>query len=188
MWDSGESGIDGVTLNLYRDSNGNGVCEPGSDTQVDTTATSNGGFYAFRNVTPSTGGNPATYYCLAIPKSSVTLTHSSDGGAHNPDATGDQDQANGDDGVPRGSYIVSQPFPATLNGQTNTGDSGDPAEYPDASSYMSIDFGFTNGPTEVTLKEMNATNNKSTFTFVLLLTLLPIAALGGKFIFFRQRK
>ena len=187
-WDSGESGISGVTLNLYRDSNGNGVCEPGSDTQVDTTATSNGGFYAFKNLTPSTVGNPSTFYCIAIPKSSVTFTHSSDGGAHNPDATGDQNQASGDDGVPKGSYVVSQPFPATLNGQTNTSDTDDPADYPDASSYMTIDFGFHNGPTEVTLEKVKATDNQSTFTFALLLILLSIAALGGKIIFSRQRK
>ena len=53
---------------------------------------------------------------------------------------------------------------------------------------MTIDFGFHNGPTEVTLEKVKATDNQSTFTFALLLILLSIAALGGKIIFSRQRK
>ncbi|RUA15229.1 MAG: hypothetical protein DSY55_06750, partial [Clostridia bacterium] len=144
--DSGEAGIDGITVQLYRDTNGNGVFDPGTDTLVDTTTTSGGGFYQFLDVEPSVAGDATTDYIVAVVKSSVTskgYVNSSPGGGQNPDTTGDQDQPSGDDGIPVGDYVVSQPFPATLHGQADTGDSGDPAGYSDDSAYMTVDFGFT---------------------------------------------
>ena len=180
--DSGEDGIDGATVRLYRDANGNGVCEPGSDTEVDSATTSGGGFYQFLGVTPSTS-DATTNYCVAVDKSSVSYSHSSAGGNHQPDATGDQDQASGDDGVPVGSSVVSQVFPATLHGSV-ANDSGDPADYPDDSSYMSIDFGFNNGPASVKLEGMQAQQNHLWLNLSALLIVLII----GAYLFYRRKK
>ena len=44
-----ESGIGGVTVNLWTDDDGNGT----PDTQIDSLTTSRGGFYRFRNLDPS---------------------------------------------------------------------------------------------------------------------------------------
>ena len=181
QYDSGESGIDNVSVKLYRDSNGNGVCEPGADTEVDSTTTGNGGIYRFLSVEPSTAGDPTTYYCLAVDKASVSsYSRSSTGGNHQPDVTGDQDQPNGDDGVPVGNYIISQPFPATINGQANTTDSGDPDGYPDASAYMTVDFGFTNGPTNVTLTEAQARTETRGWMLLFFLLMGGLGGLVGK--------
>ncbi|MGB1252755.1 MAG: SdrD B-like domain-containing protein, partial [Candidatus Promineifilaceae bacterium] len=46
--DAGEPGIGNVTLNLYKDSDGDGICEPGGDDElVDTTVTNADGSYLF---------------------------------------------------------------------------------------------------------------------------------------------
>lgn len=46
--DPGEQGIDGVTLHLYRDENGNGIYNNGIDILVATAITNNGGKFFFR--------------------------------------------------------------------------------------------------------------------------------------------
>jgi len=142
--DSGESGIDGITVTLYRDVNSNGVCEPDVDTKVASIDTLNGGFYQFLDVEPSTDGTASTYYCVVVDQQDVEnagYDYSSTGGNHNPDTTGDHDAAHGDDGVPEGDYVISEPFAAIVGGQT-VADSGDPTGYDDADSYMTVDFGF----------------------------------------------
>ena len=129
-----------------------GVIGGGDDTLVRTTTTAGGGFYLF--IVP-----PGSYY-VAVVSSSAPLAglNSSTGGAHNPDTTGDQPAANGDDGRPGivSGKIVSQVFSATVGGQT-TADTGDPAGWNDNSSYMTIDFGFTSPPNAVTLRDLQAT-------------------------------
>ncbi len=184
--DGGEDGIGSVTLKLYRDSDGDGVCEPGSDTEVATAMTDNNGFYQFLSVDPSTDGAANTYYCVAVVKSTLPseYAHNSAGGAHNPDATGDHDAPNGDDGVPITGYVISQPFPATKDGQSNTSDSGDPAGYSDASAYMTVDFGFLTqhdydnmaSPTAVRLSGMSARDDSLPWILGLLtMTLVGVA-------------
>ena len=49
LQDLGEPGIDGVTVNLYEDSNGNGIAEPGIDMLHAFAVTSEGGQYIFSN-------------------------------------------------------------------------------------------------------------------------------------------
>ena len=125
-------------------------------------------------------------------KSDVTgagYTQSSTGGNHNPDI-GDQDVSAGDDGIPGGSYVVSQPFAATLNGQT-TPDTGDPKGYDDASSYMTVDFGFLNdsdvqngAPNAVTLSALSVSDSSYAWALgLLLIGLVGVAA----FIWRRRR-
>lgn len=73
--DSNEPGINGVTVNLYQDENGNGVIDP-EDALVATTVTASGGLYNFINLAPAN-------YIVAVapgnfstgqPLSSYTLT------------------------------------------------------------------------------------------------------------------
>ena len=190
IMDAGETGIDGVSVGLYLDRNDNGVCEPdGADSPaVATDTTANGGRYLFLGVTPSDSENG--YYCVAIPKSSVTgFSKSSPGGNHNPDVTGDHSQANGDDGVPSGNYVVSQVFPASLHDSV-ANDSGDPPNYPDDSSYMSVDFSFTNGPTNIALKNIEAAGKDNDMPSAFL-WLFPLAGLSAAFVgetLYRRRK
>lgn len=49
--DNDEIGRNGVVVELYRDSNGDGVFTPGVDTFVATSATVNGGYYTFSGLT-----------------------------------------------------------------------------------------------------------------------------------------
>ena len=56
--------------------------------------------------------------------------------------------------------VVSQVFSATVGGQSDMTDTGDPADWDpefDNSSYMTIDFGFTSPPNAVTLRDLQAT-------------------------------
>jgi hypothetical protein len=187
--DGGEAGIGGITVRLYRDTDGDGVCEPGSDTLVQTKTSDSNGTYTFRNLAPSDAADATTYYGVAVNKSDVTAAgyaYSSAGGDQNPDAVGDQDAASGDDGIPSGNDIVSKPFAATVHGQTNTGDSGDPSAYPDDSSYMTVDFGFLtqadynnmSSPNAVVLQDMEArADSMFGLTGLILLGLMGIGVL-----------
>ena len=58
LFDGTDAGIDGVTVNLYEDSNGNGVLDEG-DLMIATTVTAGGGSYSF------TGLDPAVSYLVA---------------------------------------------------------------------------------------------------------------------------
>ncbi len=58
--DDDEPGIAGVTLELYRDTNGNGEIDPG-EPRVGTTATDSNGNYAFNNLVTDDGDGNAAY-------------------------------------------------------------------------------------------------------------------------------
>lgn len=159
---SGEVGIEGVTVKLYRDADGDGISEPGGDdgSSVMTTATDSNGIYQFLNVTPSVSGDPTTNYFVAVVTDDVKnkgFANSSSGGGQNPDSGDDVD-----DGVPAGDYVVSQPFSATKGGQSTTSDSGDPTGYADSSSYMTVDFGFTTASfNAVSISSIKASGNNA---------------------------
>lgn len=163
-----ETGIDGAKLNLYKDSDGDGQCEPGSDTFITTTTTSGGGFYQFKDLTPSVSNDAKTNYCVALDSSSVkpTYTSSSSGGGGNPDAAD-----NNDDGIPAGSFIITKPFAALFKGQT-TSDSGDPAGYFDTSSYMTVDFGLNTDPNAISMNQIEVTSSTATWLLALLVIFL----------------
>ena len=189
--DAGESGIGNITMSLYRDSDGDGVCEPGSDTFVKSKDTKSNGIYRFKNLTPSTDTDPTTYYCVVADKSDVSAAgyaYSSAGGGQDPDNTGD----NNDDGIPSGGYIITKPFAATKNGQADTSDTGDPNAYPDDSSYMTVDFGFLTQadhdgmgtPNAVSIQNMTAHTAGSSAFLIGLAMSLASAAL---FVWYRRR-
>ncbi len=154
--DAGEPGIGNITVKLYRDANGNGAPEPdGADgAAIMTTVTDADGIYQFLDVTPSTPGDAATNYFVAVVSADLKnqgYKNSSQGGDHDPDVND-----NADDGLPAGDYVISQPFAATKGGQSNTSDSGDAVGYADSSSYMTVDFGFNKlNANAVTLTSMN---------------------------------
>ena len=58
--DAGETGIDGVTVEIYQDRNDNGVLDTG-DFLVGTTTTSGGGVYIFNNLATNAGSGNAKY-------------------------------------------------------------------------------------------------------------------------------
>ncbi len=66
--DAGESGIAGVTVDLYRDLNGNGRLDPG-EPKIGTTTTDANGAYLFSGL-PTTGGN----YIVDVTDSASVLT------------------------------------------------------------------------------------------------------------------
>lgn len=136
----GEMGIDGVRLNLYRDTNGDGM--PTLDEYLSTTSTltANGfaGRYEFAQLAP---GN----YLVVVPSSNflgsepLAGKQSSTGNDPAPDP---DDDVNGDDnGTPSGALVASLPITLSSNGEpTVDGDS-------DANSNLTVDFGFAAGTT-----------------------------------------
>jgi hypothetical protein len=65
--DAGEPGISGVTVLLYRDANGNGTFEPGTDTLVGTLTTDASGHYLFTGLTSGT-------YWVSIDRTQTALS------------------------------------------------------------------------------------------------------------------
>jgi hypothetical protein len=140
--DGGESGIDGVTVNLYRDANGNGQIDAGEF--VATQPTSGGGQYRFDNLAPGSylaQLDPSNFSGAGV----LAGYHSSTGGiSTNLSATGPYEPAPGpnndvnddDNGnTVSGQGVVSALILLTSGGEpTNDGDS-------DANSNLSIDFG-----------------------------------------------
>ena len=91
--DGGEAGIDGVVLNLYEDSNQNGIYDPSLDTLVASTTTSGGGLYTFSNLIQGS-------YTVLIPPSNFVSGaplygfHSSTGVSPVPDPNNNVDNDN----------------------------------------------------------------------------------------------
>jgi hypothetical protein len=169
--DSDESGIDGVTVQLYQDTANADQCDPTADTLISTTTTSGGGIYQFANIS-------AGDYCVVVPDSSIKglgYVESSTGGAQDPDGA-DEANTNGDDGIPVGDYIISQVFHVAPGAQTNTADANDAVGYADASSYMTVDFGFLKESNNaVDIQSLNVTDDSHSWSLAVLLLL----ALGG---------
>jgi protocatechuate 3,4-dioxygenase beta subunit len=147
VFDAGETGISGVTVELWED-DGDGVFNPDDDTLVDTTATDSEGNYSFGNL------DDATPYFVAV--EDVGTGYSSSGQSADPIAAD-----NADDGAPGSDYAsVSNPITLTIEGATtgevDTVPTGDDAadveadaagdDYPDNNSEMTVDFGFVDVP------------------------------------------
>gem|GEM_PF-5870233 len=141
--DGGEQGIGSVEVELYQDTNGDGVYGPG-DTLVMTTTTTATGHYTFTGLTPTQGINET--YMVVLPSTNfvgggaLEGHHNSDGnGATAPDP--DDDVDDDDNGTPSGTLgtptgiVASQPIELTLGGEPSTD------LEPNDSNYT-VDFGF----------------------------------------------
>jgi uncharacterized repeat protein (TIGR01451 family) len=138
--DAGEVGVAGVVVRLYRDSNGNGVFNPGVDTYLSSTTTIAGGYYTFTNLQPSV--YPTQTYLVVI-----TSSNFSGGGAlvnyQNSDGSvgGNSDLNSQDHGavsgvLGSGGFVASTPISLTVGGEPI--DDGDT----NPSTNLTIDFGF----------------------------------------------
>ena len=182
QFDAGESGIENVTVQLYRD-DGDGVFDPAHDTPVDSATTDSEGRYQFTDVTPSTDGQADTYYFVVIKKTDIpsdyTASSNGGGGTHDPDGAD-----NDDDGYPgpdsaNSDYVITNPIKAVKGGQT-TADSEDAPAYPDSSSYYTIDFGFHDNPSNaVSLKSVDSSANNNAIVWGLSLLALGMLAIAS---------
>ena len=145
----GELGVPGVPVYLFASGATPGVTPP-----IAQTTTSGSGRYLFTNVAPGT-------YFVAVDSAAPALSANSNstvGGNHDPDNTGDHGLPNGDDGTRLpglSTWVVSQDFIVGVAAQT-AADEEDPLGILDASSYMTIDFGFNSSPTAVALDQFSA--------------------------------
>uniref|UniRef100_UPI00101D0243 SdrD B-like domain-containing protein n=1 Tax=Candidatus Oscillochloris fontis TaxID=2496868 RepID=UPI00101D0243 len=136
---AGESGINGVTVSLYRDSNNDGVPDPGEHVGDTTTSTHLGqpGWYQFSNL-------EAGSYIAVLEASNFAFdgalrdlrTSTGNDPAPDPDTDIDQD----DNGFTQGARIISQPITLSANGEPNTIVDGD-----DRNANQTLDFGLIGG-------------------------------------------
>ncbi len=149
---SGETGLVGVTLQLWHDENGDGFQGPASDdVLVDTTTSVSEGNYYFSNIVPDTD------YYVAIPSAPFADARSSAGQSTTVE-TGDND----DDGAVSGGYIaVSKSITLSISSEPTGEVDANPAAdgsaeteantaigatYADSDSNLRVDFGFVEVP------------------------------------------
>ncbi len=129
--DPAEPGIQGVSVELYADTNGNGVYNAGVDTLIGTQTTGAAGDYLFQNLLP---GNyiaviPASQFLAAAPLfSMVTSTNT----PNDPD----DDVDNDDNGAVVGAVVATGAITLVSGGEpTNDGDG--------VNGNLTLDLGFT---------------------------------------------
>lgn len=134
---SGESGIDGVRLDLYRDVNNDGL--PSIDEYLSTTTTSTvsgfSGRYLFDHLAPGNYivvVNPSNFNGGGALSGLVTST------GNDPAPDPDNDVDGDDNGTNLGALVGSHPITLT-NGGEPTSEDGDP------NTNLTLDFGFTPG-------------------------------------------
>jgi uncharacterized repeat protein (TIGR01451 family) len=118
--DSGEPGIDGVRVDLFRSGQ-----QPGVDAPVATTVTANGGRYGFAGLTPGV-------YFVYLPAPPAGYPASS-----TFDAPGDNDTDNDDDGRQSAAGQPVRSADITLAPHTETTNDGDGPQ-----GNLTVDFGF----------------------------------------------
>ncbi|WP_162793559.1 SdrD B-like domain-containing protein [Runella rosea] len=79
--DTGEQGVDGVKVILYKD-NGDNITNPATDTEIAFTITGNGGKYLFPNL------EPGNYYALFFPPAGYLVSPLNQGGDDAKDSDG----------------------------------------------------------------------------------------------------
>ncbi|MES1242478.1 MAG: SdrD B-like domain-containing protein, partial [Acidobacteriota bacterium] len=131
---NGETGVDGVRLNLYLDDNGDG--QPTLDEYIGTTTTSTASGFAGRYLFPNLA--PGTYIVVVAPQSFAgggalngLVTSTGNDPAPDPD-----DDVNGDDnGTDVGALTASRPVTLTDNGEPTSEDGNNDTN-------LTVDFGF----------------------------------------------
>jgi len=144
LLNNGEVGVDGVAVELYRDTDSNGVYTPGTDALISTTVTAETGYYTFTNLLP-------VGYIVVLPQSNFVAGaplfgyHSSTPTAVSPN----DDVNNNDDGVETGSVTATQYVASrVINLYPGTEPTNDEAPVEDFyasgdwNSNYSVDFGF----------------------------------------------
>ncbi|WP_287904492.1 SdrD B-like domain-containing protein [Chloroflexus sp.] len=143
--DAGEPGIDGVTVQLFRDTNNNGIYDPGTDTLEAATTTTGGGLYRFDNLVPGD-------YLVVIPASNFSdsgalrFFRSSDGG-NADDSAGtldpDNDVDNYDNGIGPNVPIMTDTSGSVASRAITLSINDEPtAEDSDSNTNLTVDFGF----------------------------------------------
>ncbi|MFO1062305.1 MAG: SdrD B-like domain-containing protein [Pirellulales bacterium] len=130
--DTSETGISGVTVQLYADTNANGTYDAGTDTLNSTTTTNGSGIYSFANLFPGD-------YIAVIPASMFTTGQPLEGfvssTGNDPVPDPDDDVDNDDNGALVGSVIATQALTLIAGGEPTTdGDS-------DVNTNLTLDFG-----------------------------------------------
>lgn len=134
LLDGGETGLSGVTVNLYLDSNNDGT--PDTATPLAVTTTNSTGFYLFSNLT-------ATTYIVEVVAPAGYRSSTPDGGDADADDDPDSDSQDSDDngiGIGTGA-IRSLPVTLTPGGEPTGEVDADPSGTPDANSNLTVDFG-----------------------------------------------
>lgn len=134
--DVGDTGINGVTVSLFTDTNSNGTFEPGTDLQVGTsTVTAGGGLYQFTGLFP---GN----YFVQIPQSQFALGNALAGFQTSLHTTTAPDPDNDVDNDDNGTAISGQ---GVVSGAITLVSLSEPTSDSDTdnNTNLTLDFGFT---------------------------------------------
>jgi uncharacterized repeat protein (TIGR01451 family) len=143
LLDGGESGLDGVTVALFADSNADGVPDGGT---LATTTTAGGGYYLFDNLLPGT-------YVVAVLPSNFTgggplvnyLSSTGAGQEALPNNDVDSNDNGRDSATPATTGILSGPVTLSVGGEPQAEpDAGGPGSgtATDPNSNLTVDFGF----------------------------------------------
>jgi len=131
-----ETGIDGVALTLFADTNGSGGLD-GGDAQLATTTTTGGGLYSFIGLAP---GN----YIVGVSQTNFTgggalvVFPNSSAGSVDPDDNADGDDNGGTIGGVAGISFASLPITLAYNTEPTNGAGND--------TNNTLDFGFLSIP------------------------------------------
>jgi protocatechuate 3,4-dioxygenase beta subunit len=154
IYDADEAPIAGVTVELWRDLDADGVAEPEGDDSAQTplaTVTDLAGHYYFANLAEG------DYFATVATITGGGVESSTNRTGNEPSLTADGQ----DDGEALGAFLSVTPVYELSVGNATTGEvdgpgaTGGSAEgaaytatgfYPDANSYLAVDFGFINVP------------------------------------------
>jgi len=150
LFDSGtESGVNGVVLNLYLDTDASNTFTPGTDTFLATTTTASGGLYQF------TGLQPGDYIVQVDPSNFniggalFGLPISTAGnGVPAPDPDDNVDNDDNGDALP-GFGVVSRAITLSFNNEPTPGTGND--------TNNTLDFGFVNLITDLQVTKSEST-------------------------------
>ena len=177
QFDDDESGIDGVTIQVYQD-DGDGTFELLEDTFITETVSAGGGYYLIDNLLP---GNYFVHVPAAEFQNGGDLfeTLSSDG-AGGDNATDEASDENGvDDLLAASNGITSNLIQLTRSAETLS-EAGSPALYADSNTDMTVDFSFRGlDPTVVGLNSAETTNLTHNHFLAVYLLLLIGTCLGA---------
>jgi protocatechuate 3,4-dioxygenase beta subunit len=128
---SGELPLDGVTMNLYQDVDGNGSLSAGDGSPIATQTTYSGGQYRFRGLPPGD-------YIVEVAASNFATGGILEGFSSSPgNPDPDDDVGSDDNGAPVAGYgVASQAVTLTAGGEPTTDGDGD------SYSNLTVDFGF----------------------------------------------